>query len=131
MVEVRTMIGQGILIAALAFVAGPAIAQTATPNVLVEVSGRNDLLVQRLNITVEDLRDMTVFGANNEKIGDIDDVLATQDGQVAAVTLDVGGYLGVGERSVVIALEQIKLDGLRMVLNMTKEEVESLPNWDG
>lgn len=124
-----------LLLAIPAFLAGPASAQdgsgTGTSNVLVEVTDRDNLHVSRLNISVEDLRGMTVYGANNEQIGDVEEVLATSDGRVAAVTLDVGGFLGVRERTVVISLDRIELDGLRMVLNMTKEEVESLPEWGG
>lgn len=124
-----------LLLAIPAYLVGPASAQdgpgTGASNVLVEVTDRDNLHISRLNISVEDLRGMTVYGANNEQIGDVEEVLATPNGRVAAVTLDVGGFLGVRERIVVISLDQIELDGLRMVLNMTKEEVESLPEWGG
>jgi sporulation protein YlmC with PRC-barrel domain len=43
-----------------------------------------------------------VYGADNAKIGDINDVLIGSDGNVRAVVVGVGGFLGVGEKNVAI-----------------------------
>jgi hypothetical protein len=99
-------------------------------NVLLEVSDRESMLVPRLNITVGELRDLTLYGAEGEAIGEIDDVLAESGGRIVAVTIDVGGVLGINERQVVINLDQIQLDGLRMTLPLAKEEIEQLPEWE-
>src|SRR5690606_21288790 len=42
----------------------------------------------------------TVYGANDENVGEISDVLLSQDGGVDAVIIDVGGFLGIGQKSV-------------------------------
>lgn len=100
-------------------------------SVLVEVAGDDRQLVPRFNVPVNELRNMDVFGANGEQIGEIEDVLATSGGEIAAVTVEVGGFLGINERDVVIYLDSIRLDGLRLTLDMSKEEIRSLPEWEG
>jgi hypothetical protein len=39
-----------------------------------------------------------VYDAQNNKIGDVNDILLDKDGRVAAVIVGVGGVLGVGEK---------------------------------
>ena len=40
-------------------------------------------------------------------IGDVGDVLISQDGQVKAVVLDVGGFLGMGEHTIAVDMSQL------------------------
>ena len=39
----------------------------------------------------------TVVNAANETVGDVNEVVLTKDGRIAAVILGVGGFLGMGE----------------------------------
>jgi hypothetical protein len=48
------------------------------------------------------LEGVNVYNQNNEKIGDISEVLVNRQGQVEAVVIGVGGFLGIGERSVAV-----------------------------
>lgn len=41
-------------------------------------------------------------------VGEVNDVLLTQSGQVQAVLVDIGGFLGIGERRVAVDMSQIK-----------------------
>jgi len=118
------------LLIAAALAATPAIAQQASPSadVLVEVD-RDETVVQGLGISVGELEDMRIFGANGEEIGEIDDVLGDAAGQPSAVTVEVGGFLGMGDREVVIGLNEIEVVGLRLTLNRTREQIEALPEW--
>ena len=47
-----------------------------------------------------------------------------------AASLDIGGFLGIGEKDVVLPLDSLTKgeDGLRTA--MTKEELEALPEYD-
>jgi len=54
------------------------------------------------------LSGVSVYNGNNEKIGDINDVLLDKNGKVAAVVLGVGGFLGVAERYVAVNFDQLK-----------------------
>lgn len=42
----------------------------------------------------------TVYNQQNEELGDINDVILGEDGQVVAVLIGVGGFLGIGEKDV-------------------------------
>jgi sporulation protein YlmC with PRC-barrel domain len=48
------------------------------------------------------LEGLNVYNLNNEKVGDIREVLVNPQGQVEAVVIGVGGFLGLGERDVAV-----------------------------
>jgi sporulation protein YlmC with PRC-barrel domain len=50
---------------------------------------------------------VNVYNNNNEKIGDISDMLVDRNGKVQTVILGVGGYLGMGEHLVAVKFEQL------------------------
>ncbi|WP_353622801.1 PRC-barrel domain-containing protein [Aliirhizobium terrae] len=51
---------------------------------------------------MSDLEGKRVYGAGNESIGPINDVLVSQNGSVNAVVVGVGGFLGIGEKNVAV-----------------------------
>jgi len=51
---------------------------------------------------------LNVYNDNNEKIGDIADMLVDQSGKIQAVIIGVGGFLGMGERWVAVNFDQLK-----------------------
>jgi sporulation protein YlmC with PRC-barrel domain len=48
-----------------------------------------------------------VYNDQNEKLGDIDEILLDQSGKVAGVVLGVGGFLGVGEHYVMVSFDKL------------------------
>lgn len=54
------------------------------------------------------LEGLNVYNENNEKIGDISEMLVDESGKIQAVVIGVGGFLGIGERNVAIPFEQVK-----------------------
>ena len=54
------------------------------------------------------LEGLDVYNQNNEKIGDISELLVDSSGKIQAVVVGVGGFLGIGERDVAIPFDQIK-----------------------
>ena len=51
---------------------------------------------------------MNVYNAQNEKIGDIKELLIDKSGKIDSVAIAVGGFLGVGERDVAVKFDQLK-----------------------
>src|SRR3978361_678929 len=51
---------------------------------------------------------LKVYNDNNQKIGDINELLIDKSGKVQAVVIGVGGFLGMGEHSVAVAFDQVK-----------------------
>jgi sporulation protein YlmC with PRC-barrel domain len=87
------------------------------------------------NIRVDDLKGTTVYGANDEKIGSIGDVVLTPDNKPDAVIVDVGGFLGIGAKEVAVGMDKLKImtdkDGKKyLYTNFTKEQLQAQTAYD-
>lgn len=51
----------------------------------------------------------TVFGAKDEKLGKVIDILFDANGKPLAVIVAVGGFLGIGEKNIAIAFPAMKV----------------------
>jgi sporulation protein YlmC with PRC-barrel domain len=84
-------------------------------------------------ITADTLKGTTVYDANDAVVGEVGELILADDGQVKEVVVDVGGFLGMGEKPVALALDQVEIlrqtDGseLRVYVSATKEELEAMP----
>ena len=58
--------------------------------------------------TVTDWYKQNVYDPNNNKIGEIVDVLVEPSGQINAAIVGVGGFLGAGEKDVAVNFSSIK-----------------------
>ncbi|MGK9236576.1 PRC-barrel domain-containing protein [Inquilinus limosus] len=82
-----------------------------------------------------DLIDASVTNANGDSIGKTSDVLVDKNSKtVDAVVIDVGGFLGIGSKSVAIPLDKLTIgarpdEGVKT--SMTKEQLEALPAFEG
>ena len=89
--------------------------------------------VEWSTLTVDQLRSAAVYDINNERVSDISDVLLGTGDTVEAVLIDVGGFLGLGARTVAIPMDQLEIQGtedasdLRVYLAITQEQLEALP----
>jgi len=78
-------------------------------------------------------------------VGNIDDVIMTADGEIRGIIIDVGGFLGIGARTVMVDIDELAFvpdhtngtgwfadtaDDFSIVVAMSEEELESLPEWD-
>ena len=84
------------------------------------------------DIRGSDVIGMRVYNANNEHIGEIDDVILANGKDLRAYVLGVGGFLGVGERSVAVEPGSLTIqkqaDGSeRALVHATKESLEKAP----
>lgn len=86
------------------------------------------LTVELMNLTVGDLEDMDVINADGDEVGDVERVLM-RDGAVAALAVEVGGFFGIGDKTVVVPLDQLTVAGDDLMTNMTQTELEGLPEW--
>lgn len=87
------------------------------------------------DISADTLIGTTVYGAGDENVGSIADVIMSTDGQVDAVTVDVGGFLGIGAKRVALDLDNLAFmrdgDGkLHLYTSLTKEQLEAQPEYD-
>lgn len=75
------------------------------------------------------LVDMHVVGTDGQKIGEVDNVFIDQAGRIAGLIIDVGGFLGIANKEVMMDVAQLRADGGRLVTNLTKEQIKTLPEW--
>lgn len=53
------------------------------------------------------LMGVDIYGPNNEKVGDVTEVLVDKSGKITAVTVGVGGFLGIGAKDVAVKFEEV------------------------
>ena len=74
-----------------------------------------------------------VYDTQDNKIGDVNDILLDKDGRLSTAIIGVGGFLGVGEKDVAVPFKALKVAekaGDRyLVINATKEALEKAPGY--
>ena len=92
---------------------------------------------------------MNVYNGQNQKIGDIKELMLDKSGKIANVVIGVGGFLGMGEHDVAVNFDRLKWsdtscdNGIKpvvdrhnktypdhAVLDATKDQLKSMPNFD-
>ncbi|WP_273210030.1 PRC-barrel domain-containing protein [Marinobacter subterrani] len=72
--------------------------------------------------------------SGDESVGEINDLIMDQDGQVVAALVNVGGFLGMGDKHVAIDWKSVKRSGnpadRNLRVDMTREELQSAPSFD-
>ncbi len=72
----------------------------------------------------------SVVNDANDTVGKIDDVIIGQDGKAPFVVLSVGGFLGMGDKLVVLPYDQLRTTGGKVVLpGATKDALKALPEF--
>jgi sporulation protein YlmC with PRC-barrel domain len=51
---------------------------------------------------------LNVYNDQNEKLGDISELLLDQSGKVTGVIIGVGGFLGIGQHDISVAMDKLK-----------------------
>ena len=67
-----------------------------------------------------------VYDVQNRKIGKVRDLVLDRSGQIAAVVVDVGSFLGMGGKNVAVKPSDIKTDHNRLTLDVTKEQLQQM-----
>ena len=114
----------------VALTAGALIATSA-----VFATARADVLntVPSNALTVTDWYKQDVYDQSNTKIGQVTDVLVAQDGQVTALIVGVGGFLGAGEKDVAVSFNAVKPtkkdNKIYLTMNTTKDALKAAPGF--
>jgi hypothetical protein len=70
-----------------------------------------------------------VYDTAEKRVGTVADMLFSADGSINAVMLDVGGFMGLGQKHVAVPLSAISLTKKKnkswLTINTTKEAVKS------
>jgi hypothetical protein len=72
----------------------------------------------------------TVVNSANETVGKVDDIIVAKDGKAPFAVISVGGFLGMGNKLVVLPYEQLQTDGNKVMLpGATKDALKNLPEF--
>jgi hypothetical protein len=75
----------------------------------------------------EEIIGQTLYGANGEEIGEVNNLVAKQGGTSPDLLVGVGGFLGIGERDVAIPLDQVQMGtDNRLTTSMTKDQISGM-----
>src|SRR2546422_9624719 len=111
----------------------PTAEQTAPPKA--PVAGQ--IVVQDANtiLASKDLIGLTVYAPDKAKIGSISDLILSKDARtVEGFVIGVGGFLGIGEKSVAMKLDRLQISqtadgGLQLTMDAKKEELTNTPTF--
>lgn len=88
-------------------------------------------------LTTEMLVGAPLYDTNDEWIGEVSELIVNEKGELQQAVLDVGGFLGLGEKSVATNMDSLTItrarDGgeLRVYVDATKEQLEEMPTYNG
>ena len=74
-------------------------------------------------------------GEDWNEIGEIEDVILSRDGQMIGVIGEIGGFLDIADKHVIIPVENVRLVAVddrsyAIVTQLSEEELEALPSVD-
>ncbi|WP_018167952.1 PRC-barrel domain-containing protein [Thioalkalivibrio sp. ALMg9] len=83
---------------------------------------------------VSELMGTDVKTAGDEDLGSIDDLIIDQDGQVVAIIVGVGGFLGMGQKDVAIGWGHVTTSGTaddrELRVDVTREQLRDAPKFE-
>src|SRR5215207_8847977 len=89
----------------------PAYAQTAQPADRAATSATqpsSEKMALKGNWRASKLMGLDVYNQNNEKLGDVNEIILDKSGKVSAVVIGVGGFLGMGEHDIAVSMDKLK-----------------------
>ncbi|HEY1735229.1 MAG TPA: PRC-barrel domain-containing protein [Methylovirgula sp.] len=83
---------------------------------------------------VSDLYKAPVYDMNNHKIGQVDNLVLSADGQIKTAVVGVGGFLGVGSKDVAIPFTDLKVANEsgkdQLKVDRSKDQLNQAPAWN-
>jgi hypothetical protein len=73
--------------------------------------------------------------SDDETIGSVSELVIDQDGKIAAVIIEAGGFLGLGEKEIAVSWDSIERrlnddgDGYHFSVDTTKDALEAAPEY--
>jgi sporulation protein YlmC with PRC-barrel domain len=107
---------------------------TPVPSLSNDVIVPADRFANARVMTASDFIGKRVYTKSGEDIGEVNDLIVTDNGAVQAVILGVGGFLGLGEKDVAVTMQSIEMqtDGSssKLVVDASKEQLTNAPGYD-
>lgn len=110
----------------------PAVSTTTTDRAAVRTTTKN--FTKTGEMSADAIIGASVKNKANETIGEIKDIHVGKDGAIKGAVVGVGGFLGVGERDVLMPWNQLQIaregdDDLVVKTDATKESLKAMPEY--
>ena len=107
-------------------------ASTDTTQTQPQTGQQEQALAAPSGLLASNLIGSTIYSQDNQSIGDINDIILSQEGQPSQVIVGVGGFLGIGEKDVVLDMNKLQIaatdDGkVKIVTLTTQEDLKNMP----
>ncbi|WP_095588918.1 PRC-barrel domain-containing protein [Actibacterium ureilyticum] len=89
------------------------------------------------DVTAEMLTGAPIYDANEKHVGEVSELILGSEGQIQAAIVDVGGFLGIGEKPVELGIDQLEIahtgedNTLTAHTSLTKAQLEEMPEYEG
>ena len=124
----RSLLATAAIAAATAFTAPFVVLAQGTPQTVQLV--KVDVVKVSTGYRASKVLGASVVNEAGDTVGKIDEIIVGPDGKAPFVVLSVGGFLGVGDKLVVLPYEQMRTDGKKIVLpGATKDSLKALPEF--
>ena len=131
----------GLAVALAAGIAAPVMAATNSPMTTASAPATMQkampkvdelVIVESIQLTPVNLASKiigsAVYGSDNKKVGDVKDILIGENNKLVAVTVGVGGFLGIDETYMAFPMKDIKFSdssgSLKITTDLTKAAIE-------
>ena len=106
---------------------------TAATTGMIERDGYTTTAVS--DLSTEELNGASVYGADDDNVGEIEELVASDAGEIEQAVIGVGGFLGIGEKRVAVNFSDLQIltneDGsdIRVYISATEDELKALPEY--
>ena len=74
----------------------------------------------------------SVYNSSGERVGEIDQIVVNRNSRATAAVVGVGGFLGMGEKKVVVPFDNMRMQGDRIIApGLTKDGINSMQSYQG
>lgn len=102
-----------------------------------EITREGYKAAQVAELTADKLEGARVYGPKDEDVGEINRLILDNNGQVQRIVLDVGGFLGMGERQIAVTPDELNIvrtdDGneFRVYIDSNQANLKAQPEYKG
>jgi len=93
-------------------------------------------MMVRTDLTAEMLTGARVYSVNDEDIGEVHSLLLGENGTIDRAIIDVGGFLGMGEKQVAVTFDELTIlrqdggDDVQVYIDATQAALEAQPTYE-
>jgi sporulation protein YlmC with PRC-barrel domain len=102
-----------------------------------EINREGYKAAEAAELTADKLEGARVYGPKDEDVGEVNRLILDNNGQVQRIVLDVGGFLGMGERQIAVTPDELNIvrtqDGneFRVYIDANQATLKAQPEYKG